>query len=143
MLKGKLHKLCIMLMLLAIGNMKAFGQEHFYGSKDGRHFGDDSSLTVQDDKYGTSLWSTIEKNISVTDVVSLELNEDTARFLIGDHSFRADVEITYYSAAGVPDSLAKSLYIRYDSAKAKRFNFRSSFKFNGGYKVTTRILAVS
>ncbi|HTA81721.1 MAG TPA: kelch repeat-containing protein [Bacteroidia bacterium] len=142
MLKGKLHKLCIMLMLLAIGNMKAFGQEHFYGSKDGRHFGDDSSLTVQDDKYGTSLWSTIEKNISVTDVVSLELNEDTARFLIGDHSFRADVEITYYSAAGVPDSLAKSLYIRYDSAKAKRFNFRSSFKFNGGYKVTTRILAV-
>ncbi|HXB12722.1 MAG TPA: hypothetical protein VNZ45_12090, partial [Bacteroidia bacterium] len=137
------HKLFFFVVMLFAGIFRVYGvDEHFYGSKEGIHFTTGSSLTVQDDKFGTSLWSTIQKNIKVTDVVTFELDEDTAFFLIGKHKCRVDLEITYYNALGVADSLATTLSINYDSTRSKRFNFRSSFKFNGGYKVKARVLAV-
>ena len=139
----RLHRLLLFLVIGIIAISNALGQEeHVCRRLNGYHFALDSVLTAQDDKYGTSLWSTIQKNISVTDLVSLQLNEDTALFLIGSHTLRVDVEITYYSASGIPDSLAKSLFINYESASAKPYNFRSTFKFSGGYKVKTRILNV-
>src|SRR6185312_15972597 len=138
-----LHRFYFILfsMLLAVSNTYG-AQEHFYNSISGKHFAADSSLTVQDDKYGTSLWNTIQKNIKVTDIITLELNEDTTLFLPAKHSCRVDLEITYYDSAGHADSLTTILAINYDTTKSKRFNFRSSFKFNGGYKVKARILTV-
>jgi len=129
-------------MLMAVVNTYG-AQEHFYNSINGKHFAKDSSLTVQDDKYGTPLWSTIQKNIKVTDIITLQLNEDTSLYLPAKHSYRVDLEITYYDSAGHADSLATTLIINYDTTKSKRFNFRSSFKFNGGYKVKARILTIA
>ncbi|HWY97868.1 MAG TPA: hypothetical protein VNY36_02175, partial [Bacteroidia bacterium] len=138
-----LHRILFLFVIILMGSSVAYAaQEHFYNSKNGKHFAADSTLSVQDDKYGTSLWSTISKNVKVTDIITLELNEDTALFLIGKHRCRVDLEITYYDSAGHADSLATTLSINYDSTKSKRFNFRSSFKFNGGYKVKARILGV-
>ncbi|HTA26698.1 MAG TPA: hypothetical protein VK809_02840, partial [Bacteroidia bacterium] len=117
-------------------------QEHFFNNIKGVHFAADSSVTVADDKYLTLLWSTIQKNISCTDVVTLQLNEDTALFLNTPHTCRVDLEIYYYLAGGGEDSVTKSLTISYDSAKGKPFNFRSSFKLSGGFKLKSKILAV-
>src|ERR1700740_3569490 len=99
MSKNTLHKILFLTALIVGSISDAFAaQEHFFNCKSGKHFAADSSLTVQDDKFGGPLWSTIEKNIKVTDLVTLELNEDTALFLIGKHTCRVDLEVTYYDA---------------------------------------------
>jgi RHS repeat-associated protein len=143
MSKGALYRTFMIIAFAIMGISDAYGaHEHFLKSIRGKHFAADSSVVVADDKYGGPLWSTIQKNLSVINVVTLQLDEDTARYLIGNHTCRVDLEITYYDSAGHADSLTTTLAIAYDSTRSKRFNFRSSFKFNGGYKVKARILAV-
>jgi YD repeat-containing protein len=114
--------------------------EHFYNSIEGALIASGSSITVQDDKYGTSLWSRIQKNEKALDIVTLQLDEDTALFIKGNHTFRVDVMITRTTATGTQDSVAKTLVIHQDTGRGKAFNFRSSFEFVGGYIVKTRII---
>jgi RHS repeat-associated protein len=143
MSKSTLHRIWFLLVLGIMAVSDSYGaHEHFYNSIEGRHFAADSSVIAKDDKYGTSAWSSIQKNLKVTNVITLALDEDTTLFLIGNHSCKVDLEITYYDSAGHADSLATTLSIAYDSTRSKRFNFRSSFKFNGGYKVKARILVI-
>ncbi|HXB13926.1 MAG TPA: hypothetical protein VNZ45_18195, partial [Bacteroidia bacterium] len=131
-----IHKWWLLIIFLFAGWLKAYAVvEHFYNSRDGVHFAADSSITVKDDKYGTSLWSKIVKNALATDVVTLSLNEDTALFLSAPHTCSIDVEITWTLANGQVDSMAKTLSIAFTTTQGRAYNFRSSFRFNGGFIV--------
>ena len=140
MLKG--NKIWLLAVTFFIACNAFADEEHFFNSINGVHFAADSSVTVKDDKFSTPLWLTIQKNISCIDLVTLQLDEDTALFLNTPHTCRVDLEIYYATSSGTEDSVTKSLIISYDSAKGKPFNFRSSFKFSGGYEVRSKILAV-
>jgi len=136
------NKIALLAMTFFIVLNAYADEEHFFNSISGVHFAADSSVNVKDDKFQTPLWFTIQKNMSCTDLVTLQLNEDTSLFLKAPHTCRVDLEIYYWIASGAEDSVTKSLYISYDSMKSKAFNFRSTFKFSGGFKVKSKILAV-
>ncbi len=87
-------------------------------------------------------WSKIVKNALATDVVTLSLNEDTALFLSAPHTCSIDVEITWTLANGQVDSMAKTLNIAFTTTQGRAYNFRTSFRFNGGFILKTRILTV-
>jgi len=135
------------LLILAIGlfaaAFKSYAtEEHFLNNIKGNHFKADSSLTVKDDKYGTTFWDSIHKNEKVTDVITLEMNEDTNIYVSGAHTCRADLQITYYDANGVLNTLNTSLTINFNNGATKPTNYRSSFVFRNGYSVKAKILTV-
>ncbi len=128
-------------VIFCLGKMFAV-QEHFYNSIHGVHFAADSSITVKDDKFMTPLWHTIQDNLRATDEVSFQFNEDTNLYLTASGIWSVDLMVTWTDSTGHRDSVAKTLTIRYDTNRGKSFNFRSTFKFSGGYALTSRILMV-
>src|ERR1700722_15065618 len=137
------YKFCILMLLVFIGIANAYGtEEHFFNSIKGKHFKADSSLTVKDDKYGTSWWDSIQKNQKVTDIITLEMNQDTNIFVSGAHTCRVDLDIKYTNALGHVDSIMTSLAINFNNSTNKPLNYRTSFRFLNGYSVTAKILAV-
>jgi RHS repeat-associated protein len=116
--------------------------EHFTGSLTGVHFAMDSTLTVRDDKFNTPQWSTIQSNLNVTDVVTLQMNDNNGLFTTTPTTCTVDLEITYTNALNHVDSVTKTLVVHFDTAKGKAFNFRSSFTFTGMYIVKSRIISI-
>ena len=142
MFLGVRHKLWFLGLLLITASNSFADIEHFFNSISGKHFAKDSSVFVKDDKFLTPLWSSIQKNLSATDVVTLQMNEDTSLYLSTPENCTVDIEVTYYNQYDVADSFATSLSINFDTNRAKPFNYRTSLKFSGGYSIKTRVLAV-
>ncbi len=141
--KRNLNRIWFIAGLFILSCFRALGdEEHFYNSISGANFAPDSLVMVKDDKFETTLWSTICQNLSVTDVVTLQFNEDTNLFLSAPHTCTVDLEVYFYNELGVEDSVTKSLTISYDTTRGKAFNFRSSFKFKGMYEIGARIIDV-
>lgn len=102
----------------------------------------DSSRTVADSVFFNIAYaSDIDTSYAVQNLVSLMINEGSNVYLRDSFTVSVNVELIYSTGANAIDSIARTLTIHYDSAKA--YNSRSSFVFNGAHMVTVRVVSVT
>ena len=102
----------------------------------------DSSRTVADSAFfNVAYEGDIDTSYAVQNLVSLMINEGSPVYLRDSFTVSVNVEITYSTGANAIDSIAQTLTIHYDSAKA--YNSRSSFVFTGAHLVTVRVVSVT
>ena len=101
--------------------------------------GVDSFRTVEDSTFfNPSYASALDTSYSVQNQVTVLINEGSMLYLRSAFSVYVKLRITYTNGAGSVDSVDRNFTVGYDSAGS--YASRSSFVFNGGRKVTVKVL---
>src|SRR5882762_22302 len=113
------------------------------------HLKKGDSLTVIDDKFlnlPLTDWNRL-KHLSIEDVVSFELRQDTAlSFWTKSFSCTMNVTIKYYTSRDqqTPKEIDNiDLVVKYDTARGKSYPVVARYRFKDAFKVTVVINSIS
>jgi RHS repeat-associated protein len=137
----------LLLACLPFAGLKA-SSESYMQSITG-HLKKGDSLTVIDDKFlnlPLAEWNRL-KHLSIEDVVSFELRQDTAlNYYTKSFSCTLNVTIKYYTSRDqqTPKEIDNvDLVVRYDTTRGRSFPVISRYRFKDAFKVTVVVNSIS
>ncbi|MEP7127854.1 MAG: hypothetical protein ABI729_03260, partial [Chitinophagales bacterium] len=135
----------ILTIFILTGSNAVAANEDYFKNLTGSAVHINSVLDVVDEKFQTSYWALIEKNIAVNDLVIFEINDEAAIPLTQPFTCKVDLQIISYNSNNVPTTSLKTLRVSYDPAEGKTYLSRQAFKFTKGHllKITIQSIAYS
>ena len=151
--RGLTGKFFIYLCLSFLFSAKAFAiDEPYLNELKGTQVIAGNFVTVSDEKFNNSAtWSLIQQNISVNDIVSFEINFDTAIYFYST-PFNCSINFKIYiygnqsDTSQITDSVTHAninLNVVYDTVTGKPYKGVALYKFMGAYKYKVKILSIS
>jgi len=131
--------------LLMLTSMAArAGDEDFINTLTGK-IKAGQTCVVQDDKYGTPAWQQIEQDLSVNNIITFELRQDTGIYYYNTPftcvlNYNLLVEDRN---GGTRTYNNLELTVNYDTAQGALYKGVALFKFAGGHKVTVTVNSIS
>src|SRR4030095_11869168 len=136
--------LVVLVVMVFFRSTVCFGAyEEYFNNLVGTGVQINGTLDVKDGKFQTAEWTTIEKNLSVTDLVTFELDDEATTALTQAFSCKMDLQIISYNSNNMPSTCLKTLVIAFDPAVGKTYQSRQAYKFSGGHHLVVSIQSVS
>src|SRR4030095_3039564 len=138
------RNLLLVTLLLISSLPTSAAYEEYFNNLIGSNIQIDKILNVIDGKFQTPLWTTIDKNLSVADLVVFEI-DDNSTTPLPNTSFtcKLDLQIVSYKSNGDSVTYLKSLDIAYDPAMGKTYKTKQAFKFTNGHRLKIIIKNIS
>ncbi len=144
--------LCFLVLTLTAHAQAGGVEEPYMNELRGPAVAADNFFSVADEKYNNSgAWSLIETHISTDNIISFELNHDTAVYFYAE-PFTCTINFKIYIYNNVADTISNidsttysdiSLQVAYDTVTGKPYKSTALFKFNGAHRYKVKIINIT
>lgn len=102
-----------------------------------------TSLEVKDEKFQTSYWPLIEKNLTVNDIVLFEIDDEATTPLTQPFTCKIDLQIVSYNSNNLPTTILKTLRLNFDPTAGKTYLSSQAYKFINAHHMMVTVQSIA